>query len=54
LGHRVSRDLDLFTREPTRDLEVVRTRFVDLGGAEVDSLSEAALHGRIGSVSPEM
>lgn len=50
LGHRTSRDIDLFTRQPTGDLEAVRSRFVELGEAEVDSLTDAALRGRVGSV----
>lgn len=50
LGHRVSRDIDLFTREAAKDLERARERFVEIGEAEVDSLTDAALHGRIGSV----
>jgi hypothetical protein len=50
LGHRVSRDIDLFTRKAETDLETARKRFVEISGAEVDSLTDAALRGRVGSV----
>jgi hypothetical protein len=50
LGHRVSRDIDLFTRAAAKDLESARERFVEIREAEVDSLTNVALHGRIGSV----
>ncbi len=50
LHHRVSRDLDLFSREPTFDLEVARSRLIDLADAEVMSITDTALRMRIGNV----
>ncbi|HEY3495126.1 MAG TPA: hypothetical protein VGK73_10590 [Polyangiaceae bacterium] len=35
---------------PIDDLENARKRFVEIREAEIDSLTNAALHGRIGSV----
>ena len=50
LGHRTSRDIDLFTRQRTADFEVVRGRFANLTGAEIDAFTETALHGRVDMV----
>ena len=43
LGHRISRDIDLFSREPKLDLERVRTSLTELPDSEVTSLSDATL-----------
>lgn len=43
LGHRISRDIDLFSREPKLDLERVRMSLTELPDSEVTSLSDATL-----------
>jgi hypothetical protein len=50
LGHRLSRDVDLFSRDPGLDLERARRAFAVLPEFEVDSLTDATLRFRIGSV----
>lgn len=43
LRHRVSRDIDLFSRASTLDLERVRSALVELPDTEVTSMTDAAL-----------
>lgn len=50
LGHRVSRDLDLFSLDPSLDLERARRAFAALADVEIDSLTDASLRFRIGAV----
>ena len=50
LGHRTSRDLDLFSREPNLDLERVRSDLVELANSEVISISDATLALRVDGV----
>jgi hypothetical protein len=50
LGHRVSHDLDLFSREPSLDLEKVRSTLVTLPETQVTSMTDAALRIRVGTV----
>ena len=50
LGHRTSRDLDLFSREPHLDLERVRSDLVELVNSEVTSISDATLALRVDGV----
>jgi hypothetical protein len=47
LGHRVSRDIDLFSREPDLDLTAVHAAMTALPGVEVVSMTDAALHVRL-------
>ncbi|MCG8558030.1 MAG: nucleotidyl transferase AbiEii/AbiGii toxin family protein [Proteobacteria bacterium] len=49
-GHRQSRDLDLFTRGPAVDLEVLRRTLVTKGGVEVLAISDTTLAVRMGGV----
>ena len=50
LGHRVSRDIDLFSRAPDLDLERARAAFAAVPEFEVTSLTDATLRFRIGNV----
>lgn len=50
LGHRTSRDLDLFSRAPDLDLERVRSSLVELENSEVTSISDATLELRVDGV----
>jgi hypothetical protein len=50
LGHRLSRDVDLFSQDADLDLERVRRAFATLPEFEVDSLTDATLRFRIGGV----
>jgi hypothetical protein len=50
LGHRISRDLDLFSRDASLDLERVRSRLVELPNSEVTSLSDATLTLRVNEI----
>lgn len=50
LGHRLSRDVDLFSQDPSLDLERARRTFAILPEFEVDSLTDATLRFRIGGV----
>lgn len=50
LGHRVSRDIDLFSRAPDLDLERARRAFAAVPEFEVTSLTDAALRFRIGNI----
>jgi hypothetical protein len=50
LGHRLSRDVDLFSQDPSLDLERARRAFATLPEFEVDSLTDATLRFRIGGV----
>lgn len=50
LGHRVSRDLDLFSVFPDLDLEVAQTAAVGLTDVEVLSLTDAALRLRVAGI----
>jgi len=50
LGHRTSRDLDLFSRAPDLDLERTRSSLVELENSEVTSISDATLALRIDGV----
>ncbi|HEX6277448.1 MAG TPA: nucleotidyl transferase AbiEii/AbiGii toxin family protein [Polyangiaceae bacterium] len=43
LGHRISRDLDLFSRAADLDLESVRSTLVELPNSEVTSVTDATL-----------
>jgi len=50
LGHRLSRDVDLFSQDPSLDLELARRAFATLPEFEVDSLTDATLRFRVGGV----
>lgn len=50
LGHRTSRDLDLFSRAPDLDLERARSSLVELENSEVTSISDATLALRIDGI----
>jgi predicted nucleotidyltransferase component of viral defense system len=50
LGHRISRDLDLFTNNPEVVLERARTVLSRLSNAEVTSISDATLAMRIDTI----
>jgi hypothetical protein len=54
LGHRVSRDLDLFGRKPNLELELLRADIVRYGDAEVVSMTDATLHVRLGGVPVDL
>src|SRR5438445_13169078 len=54
LGHRVSRDVDLFSQDPNLDLESARSAFALLPEFEVDSLTDATLRFRIGTVPVDL
>jgi hypothetical protein len=50
LGHRVSRDLDLFSRTPALDLEQVRATLAVVPNTEIISMTDAALRLRLDGV----
>lgn len=50
LGHRESRDVDLFSREPGLDLERLRALVVELPDTEVTSMTDATLRLQLGGV----
>jgi hypothetical protein len=50
LGHRVSRDLDLFSLGPNLDLASARARAAEINGSEVLSLTDATLRFRVSGV----
>lgn len=50
LGHRVSRDIDLFSQDQSLDLERARLSFSTLLDFQVDSQTDATLRFRIGGV----
>jgi len=54
LGHRLSRDVDLFSQDPSLDLERARRAFAALPEFEVDSLTDATLRFRMGGVPVDL